>query len=50
MAGKLFETQKSAKLSLDDTIPLNCVIESGEKVQDHVVNICCIHVLLLVDR
>lgn len=34
----MLEKQKSIKLSLDDTIPLNCWIESGEKVQDHVVS------------
>ncbi|XP_052780068.1 PX domain-containing protein kinase-like protein isoform X2 [Mya arenaria] len=34
--GKLFETQKSTKISIDDTLPLVCTIESGEKIQDHV--------------
>jgi len=27
----------AGKVSIDDTVPLVCVIESGEKVEDHVV-------------
>ena len=37
MASKKIEKQKSVRLSIDDTIPLICVVESGEKIQDHVV-------------
>ncbi|XP_060602959.1 PX domain-containing protein kinase-like protein isoform X2 [Ruditapes philippinarum] len=36
MASKKIEKQKSVKLSIDDTTPLICVVESGEKIQDHV--------------
>ncbi|XP_053377558.1 PX domain-containing protein kinase-like protein isoform X2 [Mercenaria mercenaria] len=36
MASKKLEKQKSVKLSIDDTTPLICVVESGEKIQDHV--------------
>ena len=30
---------KSARIPLDDTVPLNCIVDNGEKVQDHVVSI-----------
>ncbi|KAL4226568.1 hypothetical protein ACF0H5_014553 [Mactra antiquata] len=36
MASKRREKQKTVKLSIDDTIPLLCSVESGEKIQDHV--------------
>lgn len=36
MATKNFEKQKSAKLSIDDTTPLICLVEGGERFQDHV--------------
>ena len=46
MATKLFERSKSMKISLDDTTPLMCVVESGEKVQDHVVSSSLFAVIL----
>lgn len=36
MASKKLEKQKSVKISLDDTVPLVCLVDSGEKIDDHV--------------
>lgn len=33
----VFETKKQTKVTLDDTIPLKCLVESAEKREDHMV-------------
>ncbi|XP_052278668.1 PX domain-containing protein kinase-like protein isoform X2 [Dreissena polymorpha] len=50
MANKLFEGQKAVKLSIDDTVPLSCHIDSGEKIQDHVEYTLKVQRGLLVDQ
>ena len=40
----VFEKKKLDKVTLDDSIPLKCVIDSAEKREDHMVNVNKRHV------
>ena len=34
----VFEQKKSTKVTLDDTVPLSCTIETAQNVKDHTVS------------